>query len=264
MITRMFPKALNIYRNEGYKGLIQKVLHKLLEKMTSADASEGSVPKVWTSYISWLTFANPGMLLPGNVHCFDYAIKRLPSQSPIVEIGSFCGLSTNMLTYCKECYGVKNPLITCDKWIFEGAEHGGMLGDSKTLTHADYRSFVRETFIRNISFFSRYDLPYTVEMFSDELFDAWRNSAICHDVLGRSIQLGGAISFCYIDGNHSYAYAKRDFEHCDAYLEPGGFLLFDDSADGSGWDVCKVVREVMDTTRYNLIAKNPNYFFQKK
>jgi Methyltransferase domain len=76
--------------------------------------------------------------------------------------------------------------------------------------------------------------------------------------------LGGAISFCYIDGNHSYDFAKLDFENCDRFLEKGGFMLFDDSADGSDWDVCKVVQEVIATGRYDLIAKNPNYFFRRK
>ena len=49
------------------------------------------------------------------------------------------------------------------------------------------------------------------------------------DVFGRSFQLGGPISFCYIDGNHTDDLAKRDFENCDRYLEKGGFVLFDDS-----------------------------------
>lgn len=219
---------------------------------------------VWTEYLSWLSFANAGMLSRGNAHCFDYAIRNLSSSAPIVEIGSFCGLSTNVITYFKEKYRVGNKLITCDKWIFEGAEKGGMLGDSVTIAHADYREFVRETFIRNIRMFSRYDLPYTIEAFSDEFFALWNNLKNCTDVLGRSIQLGGPISFCYIDGNHSYAYAKNDFENCDKHLELGGFVLFDDSGDGSGWEVCKVVQEVIQTGRYALIAKVPNYFFQKK
>jgi hypothetical protein len=83
-------------------------------------------------------------------------------------------------------------------------------------------------------------------------------------VLGRNVQLGGAISFCYIDGNHAYEYAKRDFENCHNFLEPGGFILFDDSADGSGWDVCNVVSEVQRSGRYELVIKNPNYLFRKK
>ena len=58
--------------------------------------------------------------------------------------------------------------------------------------------------------------------------------------------------------------ARRDFENCDKYLEPGGFLLFDDSGDGTTWEVCRVVQEVVRSGRYHLVRHKPNYFFQKK
>ena len=66
------------------------------------------------------------------------------------------------------------------------------------------------------------------------------------------------------DGNHTYEFAKRDFENCDRFLERGGLILFDDSADGSERGVCQVVQEVLETNRYDLVTKNPNYFFKKK
>jgi len=55
----------------------------------------------------------------------------------------------------------------------------------------------------------------------------------------------------------------RDFVCIDALLEAGVYLLFDDSGDGSAWGVCDVVREVIQTRRYELISNNPNYFFRK-
>ena len=213
-------------------------------------------------YVKWLCFANAGMFHRGNLYCFDYAIRNLPSEAPIVEIGSFCGLSTNLLSYYKQRHGVPNPLITCDKWEFAGAQEEGTVGDS-SINHSDYRAFVKETYSRNIKMFSRETLPYTVEMLSDGFFEAWRRSANATDILGRSIQLGGPISFCYIDGNHTYEYAKRDFENCDEFLEPGGFVFFDDSSDGAPWDVPKVVATVRKSRRYELVIKNPNYLFRK-
>jgi hypothetical protein len=72
------------------------------------------------------------------------------------------------------------------------------------------------------------------------------------------------LSFCYIDGNHSYDVATRDFLNTDRFLTPGGFIIFDDSADGSEWEVCKVIQEVIESGSYDLLAKNPNYFFQKR
>jgi len=202
------------------------------------------------------------MLHEGNLYCFDYAIRNLPSEAPMVEIGSFCGLSTNAINYLKRRSGARNRLITSDKWLFEGAAFGYTVGQS-AITHDEYHTFVKESFRRNLQFFSRDDLPHTIEMLSDEFFDAWRERRRVQDVFNREIELGGPISFCYIDGNHTYEFARRDFEHCDEFLEAGGFVLFDDSADGSGWDVCKVVEEVSASPRYQLVMKNPNYLFRK-
>lgn len=253
-------KGIRLCREQGLSALFKAILGR-----QTGEIQTGPVKESWTGYMDWLTYANAGMLTRGNADCFDYAIQNIQSKSPIVEIGSFCGLSTNMICYFKEKYNVKNPLVTCDRWIFEGSEHGGMLGDSKSVSHAEYRDFVKETYLRNIKMFSRYDLPFTIEMFSDEFFSAWNESQKLKDVFGREFSLGGPISFCYIDGNHSYEFTKRDFENCDKYLERGGFMLFDDSADGSRWEeVCRVVKEVSDNGRYELVAKNPNYFFRKK
>jgi hypothetical protein len=204
------------------------------------------------------------MLNAGNIACFDYAIRNLPSSAPIVEIGSFCGLSTNVISYYKERHNRKNSLFTCDKWEFENAnEPESLLGDSHSITHGEYAKFVKETFLRNVRMFSCNDLPFTIETFSDEFFELWAASADCRDVFGRECKLGGEISFCYIDGNHSFDFAKRDFENSDKHLQVGGFILFDDSADGSGWEVCRVIGEVMRTKRYEIVASNPNYLLRK-
>jgi hypothetical protein len=84
------------------------------------------------------------------------------------------------------------------------------------------------------------------------------------DVFGREVHLGGPIGFAYVDGNHSYDVARRDFDGCDAHLEAGGFILFDDSADHSVWEVRRVVREAIRTGRYEVVAKNPNYLLRRK
>lgn len=215
-------------------------------------------------YVKWVCFANAGMLDRGNLYCFDYAIGHLPSEAPILEIGSFCGLSVNLLAYYKSKRGARNLLITCDKWDFErNLNNGDRVGDS-LLRHSEYREFVRETYIRNVRMFSREDLPYTIEGTSDEFFAAWRKGEIVPDILGRTVRLGGPVSFAYIDGNHSYEYVKRDFLNCHEFLDPGGFLLFDDSADGGGWGVCRVVAEIRASGQYELVIRNPNYLFRKR
>ena len=65
-------------------------------------------------YITKLCYANTGFLNIGNIWCFDYAIANLPSENPIIEIGSFCGLSSNVITYLKYRHSRKNKLICVD------------------------------------------------------------------------------------------------------------------------------------------------------
>src|SRR5687768_7168160 len=166
-------------------------------------------------FIDWLKYANAGMMDNGNIYCIEYAIKNLPSDKPIVEIGSFCGLSTNMISFYKTIFSKKNKLITADKWIFEGGENPREFLKGTQITHEQYKKFVKESYVRNISFFSREDLPFTVEQFSDDFFALWEKNMLVRDILDRPVQLGGKISFAYIDGNHSYDFAKRDFENTD-------------------------------------------------
>jgi len=214
--------------------------------------------------VNWIIYANAGMLSRGNLYCFDYAIKNLPSEAPMVEIGSFAGLSTNLLNFYRRNHRKKNRLINCDKWEFQGADREKKI-DGLPLSHLEYQTFLRDTYKRNIQMFSNDDLPYTVEMLSNDFFAAWKQKHATTDVFGRSIQLGGPISFCYIDGNHDYDFASRDFANCDQFLETGGFILFDDSADGTIFEgLRRLMNEVKATGKYELVIKNPNYLFRKK
>jgi len=218
--------------------------------------------KASDEYLEWLCFANAGMLDRGNLQLMEYAITRLPSTAPLLEIGSFCGLSANALTHFKRKHGIKNGLVTCDKWEFENAGRGDeRIGESPIL-FSDYRTFVRESYLRNARTFSGDDLPLTVEMTSDEFFAAWREKKATEDVFGRPITLGGPISFCYVDGNHSYEGAKKEFLNCDAFLVKGGFILFDDSTLEK-FGVRHLMPEIAGSGRYRLAAQNPNHLFQK-
>ena len=212
-------------------------------------------------YLTWLSYANSGMLEIGNRYLIDYAIRNLPSDAPILEIGSFCGLSTNVLAHFKRVHGRRNALITADRWQFENVNGRATIPNSQVL-FSDYSTFVRDSYIRNVKMFSSDDLPFTVEMFSDELFLAWKGGKTCNDVFGRQVKLGGPISFCYVDGNHTYEYAKRDFLNCDEFLEVGGFILFDDSTL-TEFGVYKLMPEIISGGRYHLIAANPYHLFQK-
>lgn len=214
-------------------------------------------------FIKKLCYANAGMLNIGNILCFDYAISHLPSNSPIIEIGSFCGLSANVITYLKLRHKINNTLFCVDPWCYNVGDELQKLAEHPTLNNKQYNDFVKKSFQENTLLFSSYDLPFAIQSTSDKFFVQWQNNNQVNDIFDRTRQLGGPISFAYIDGDHSYDFAHRDFQNVDQILEIGGFILFDDSADNSGWEVCEVVKEVCQNDKYQLIKQSPNYFFQK-
>lgn len=50
-------------------------------------------------FLTWISFAVPGMLVPENVDAMEHAITNMPPGKPTLEIGSFCGKSTVVLSY---------------------------------------------------------------------------------------------------------------------------------------------------------------------
>src|SRR5215204_5501295 len=192
---------------------LRSIPPRALRKLaTLLDTSKPEAPVIDISnwHSDWLLYAIPGWQNRGNLYCFDYAIGRLPSDAPIIEIGSFCGLSTNLMAYYKRKHGAGNPVFTCDRWEFEDIPVDTKI-EGLPVRMDEYREFIKQSYIRNIRTFSPDSLPFTVELFSDEFFASWRAGEEAQDVTGRRGKLGGPISFCFIDGNHNYDYVKRDF-----------------------------------------------------
>lgn len=251
-------KLIDTYHANGVSGVVKQIKNKMHGR------SDTEVIDITDDYITWLRFANAGMLSRGNYYCFDYALKNIPNDIPIMEIGSFCGLSANILYYYKQKNEKNNKLFTCDKWCLEGVFESQQLPNSD-ISYAGYSEFVKSSFITNTRMFSPKDIPYTIEMFSDEFFEAWQGMRELKDVHGRQVKLGGEIGFCFVDGNHSYEGIKKDFLNTDKYLIDGGFILFDDSTrsrtDNMGAQ--RVMQEIIESGRYELVRENPNFFFKK-
>ncbi len=214
-------------------------------------------------FTSWLTLANAGMMDPGNLHCFNHAVERLPAGAPMVEIGAFCGLSTNLLGHFKRLHGKRNRLISVDPWLFEGApDAAGMLGQGP-VSFGEYRDHVMDSYRRNVRLFSKDDLPAAVELTSDAFFAAWDRGETVTDLWGEALKLGGGLSMVFVDGNHSYPFARRDVDNAARNLVAGGWLFLDDSGDGSGWEVTRVVDELRRDPRFRHVMANPNHLFEK-
>lgn len=216
--------------------------------------------------------AGAGMLSEGNVYAFDFVLQRLPAEGALLEIGSFGGLSTNAILHLLEKHGVQRPFFTCDPWLYEGfhdreraadAAYMAYVDGSGRIARTDYMAFVRDSFVRTTRFFHPHALPHTLEMRSDDFFQAWRRAESLVDVFGRTTRLGGPLAFAYVDGDHAYESAHRDAEHALEFLVPGGWLLLDDSADGAPFGSARLARELRGRKGLQLAMKNPNYLFRK-
>jgi len=173
---------------------------------------------------TWMSFTLTGMFTLQDVYVLDEAVKRLPSNKPMVEIGSFCGRSTCFLTHLLERHDKPNQLYCSDKWHFEGYNAKGCVPGTR-LPFSAFRKYVRGTFVNNLKTWHPKRLPHAVESTSDEFFTAWTKGAKARDVFGRACRLGGPISFALIDGDHGYAQTRADLDAVDRHLDPGGLVF---------------------------------------
>jgi len=216
--------------------------------------------------------AGEGMLHEGNIYCFDYVFRHLPTAGAVLEIGSFGGMSTNVISWLLRKHGVRRPFFTCDPWVYGGyydqikgddAQYMAHFEGSASITRSEYTGFIRDSFIRSTRLFSREALPHTLQLTSDDFFRAWRAGEVSEDVFGNQAPLGGPLSFVYVDGDHTYEAARRDAENALDLLVPGGFLLLDDSADFWNFGSVRLARELRRLKGLELVMKNPNYLFRK-
>lgn len=186
----------------------------------------------------------------------------MPENGAVIEIGSFLGLSTNIIAYLAIKHGRNNQMFTCDPWLFEETEKpiGGYFDASSKA----FREYVKKVFTLSLEVFSADRKPHAIESISEQFLCQWDSQSVVKDIFGREAALGGPVSFAYIDGAHTYEAAKNDFLGIDRHLLPGGFVLFDDSSDDSPFECRKVVAEMISNQAYALEFKTPNYFFRKR
>ena len=133
----------------------------------------------------------------------------------------------------------------------------------------DYQNYIKEQFIRSMQFWHPDALPESFELDSDEFFSMWTLNRRLNTLFSKETRLGGEISFCYLDGDHSYEQVKKDFINIDKILQIQGFIYIDDS-DRYHLDAGKIMNGCYDvvcyalkTKRYIVAINNPNYLLQK-
>jgi hypothetical protein len=110
---KILRQIINALRHRGLRGFCRSgLLHLLAALDDKKDLT--SIESAWCGYLTNICLAVPGMLEPGNVHAMAFALKHLPSDAAMLEIGSFSGLSTCVLAHLKEKYSIPNCIFTCD------------------------------------------------------------------------------------------------------------------------------------------------------
>jgi hypothetical protein len=221
------------------------------------------VPYQRDEFLTWLTYVNPGMLVQSNLALMNHSIRAMPDGGAVIEVGSFAGLSLNHIIHMMKQAGRSNSIFSMDEWQFENSDMSQFIPGS-SVRFVDYRACVIDTFRRNLVLFQPDQLPHHIESSSDEFFRLWEAKVEATDFFGRAVRLGGPVSLAYIDGAHTYEQSWRDFENVDRFLLPGGFIIFDDSGDGSGWGSHRTAREASERPDYELVAKTPNYCIRKR
>ena len=219
---------------------------------------------------SWINYSHssPESRFPiEKQYAIDYAIRNIKTDSPVLEIGVCSGRSTTFTGCLLNKYSKENKLITTDPWWNCPDQY--LSGPNEPIAPQGYRDYIKSQYITNAKFWFGEKLPTSFDLDSDTFFEKWNTGKVSDDVFGREFKMGGEISFCYLDGDHSFHQVKKDFENIDKVLEKNGFIFFDDSDrlhldHGEVKNGCyEVVQLALKSKKYKCVLRNPNYLLQK-
>ncbi len=209
-----------------------------------------------------------GMLHKGNMYLINKAIKNMPNDGYVVEIGVYGGLSTNLILHLLKKNNKPHIMVGCDAWIYEG--YSDYKGNADThidgrndIERTTYMQYIKNAYINATRLLNPNNLPYTCHLKSNQFFEKWNKKEIVTDVFGRQFKLEQKIAFCYIDGDHSFEQTKTDFENVNQHLAKGGYILIDDSAKHMSFGSARFIDEIKRLDDYKIIENNPNYLIQK-
>lgn len=159
--------------------------------------------------------------------------RRLSDEVPfplkVLEIGSFFG--GTLFYWTHHAYGI-TTLVSVDLPIGPNDGRYEQMIESKKLWHSWMRNVVRD--FHQISGDSH----------SAEIIASVANSFPEKDV-----------DFLFIDGDHSYAGVKADFENYKGLVRPGGLIVFHDTIGIP--DVKRFIDEIKPQYRYQEIYGGP-------
>ncbi len=108
-VTSMLKSRL---QQSGVRGVTANALRLAASRIGREQKRSDQGTAQPNEFLMWIRFAVPGMLLPENIAATEHAIANMPRGIPIVEIGSFCGLSTVGSSYLLDKLSMSSPIFT--------------------------------------------------------------------------------------------------------------------------------------------------------
>jgi predicted O-methyltransferase YrrM len=167
----------------------------------------------------------PGFLTPAEARFLGLAAACTPAAGAIVEIGSFKGKSTVVLATVAQYYGL-GSVTAIDPHTFDNpelAEHRAAPGASSY-----------DAFLHNIRSAGVADSVEVDRAHSTDVAPRWARP----------------IRFLWIDGNHTWAGARADFDGFMPHLVPGGVVAFHDALHLFPGPIRVFVEEVLRSDRF--------------
>jgi predicted O-methyltransferase YrrM len=159
-----------------------------------------------------------------------HAESQMPEGSVIVEIGSLLGKSAIAMASVTD-----QPIVCIDPHNTEAWVYPRGMEDPEEMR--DWRAQMGDTyeqFIENLEHFGVRDKIEVIKQYSDQAAREWD---------------GRKIGMLFIDGDHSYKWAKHDFEAFEKHLVRGAVVVFHDFDAVNFPGVFKYVSELIQTRR---------------
>jgi hypothetical protein len=167
----------------------------------------------------------PGFLLEQEARFLGMMAVCAPRNSVVVEIGSFKGKSTVLLGKLAQRYGF-GPIVAIDPHTFHNVE----LADHRSTPGAtSYDAFLKHLEIAKVA--------NSIEVhraFSSEVAALWNRP----------------IGLLWIDGDHSYAGAKSDFDGFFPHVLPNGFVSLHDALHEFSGPIRVFIEDMLDSDRF--------------
>lgn len=165
----------------------------------------------------------PGFLLEDEARLLGYLAACTPAAGAIVEIGSFKGRSTVMLAKVAAHYGL-GQVVAIDPHT-----HNLTTAPSNAPRPSTYDTFLASLRTANVE--QHVEVHKTL---STEVSRTW----------SRPVRL------LWIDGDHTYAGAKADFDGFMPFVQPGAVVMLHDALNNFTGPIRVFVEEMLRSTRF--------------